>query len=90
MYVMLLLAWAPYLVGGGIALWLGARYVRAVERRNVGGAELAEIKERLLRLEESLGQVSDDVQRVAEGQQFTTRVLADRARPAEPREPSAD
>ena len=76
---MLLISWAPYLSLGAVALYLGGRYVRAVERRNTGRAKLADIQDRLLRLEEAVADVSADVDRVAEGQSFTTRILADRA-----------
>jgi hypothetical protein len=76
---MLLIGWAPYLGLGAVALHLGGRYVRALERRSTGRAELADIQDRLLRLEEAVADVSQDVDRVAEGQSFTTRILAERA-----------
>ena len=85
----MVIGWAPYIGLGGVALYLGGRYARALERRNAGRGELVEIQDRLLRLEESVADVSRDIERVAEGQSFTTRVLADRGRPAEvPREGS--
>jgi hypothetical protein len=76
---MLLLGWAPYLAFGGGVLYLGARYVRAVERRGVSRAEIAGIAERMARLEEAVASVADDVERVEEGQSFATRVLTERA-----------
>jgi len=79
-----LLGWAPYLAFGGGVLYLGARYVRAVERRGVARAEISDIAERLSRLEEAVANVADDVERVEQGQSFATRVLTSRVaeRPA--------
>jgi hypothetical protein len=75
---MLLIGWAPYLAFGGGVLYLGARYVRAVERRGVSREEIASIADRLGRLEEAVANVADDVERVEEGQSFATRVLTER------------
>jgi len=75
---MLLISWAPYIGLGAVALYVGGRYVRAIERRNTGRTELADVQDRLLRLEEAVADVSRDVDRVAEGQSFTTRILAER------------
>jgi hypothetical protein len=79
----LLISWVPYLGLGGLALYLGRRYIRAVENRNADRAELVDIHDRLLRLEEAVADVSADVGRVAEGQSFTTRILASRGQPVE-------
>jgi len=72
------IGWAPYVGLGAIALYLGGRYVRALEQRHTGRADLADIQEQLLRLEEAVSDVSRNVDRVAEGQSFTTRLLAER------------
>ena len=74
----LLVAYAPWLLGLGGAFYLGLRAVRAFERRATSRRELDAITERTLRLEESLGEMSERRARVAEGQEFTTRLLADR------------
>ena len=74
----LALAYTPWLlmiVGG---FYLGLRLVRAFERRAGARAEIAQLEERQLRLEESLAAVSERLERVADGQEFTTRLLADR------------
>jgi hypothetical protein len=74
----LALAYTPWLlmiVGG---FYLGLRLVRAVERRAGARAAIAQLEERQLRLEESLAAVSERLERVADGQEFTTRLLADR------------
>ena len=52
-----------------------------------GGAsekELAELRERMLRLEQSLETLSADMERVSEGHRFLTALLEDRARPQLP------
>lgn len=67
-------------------LYLGWRFVRAQERRTVaiaGGAEgstgeIAELRERVLRLEERLDDIDTQVGQLAEGQQFTNRLLTER------------
>lgn len=63
---------------GGL-LYLGLRWVRAVERRNGGRAELEALTERVVQLEEELGRTTGDVERLREEQRFTTRLLAERS-----------
>ena len=63
---------------GGL-LYLGLRWVRAVERRNGGRAELHALTERVAQLEEELGRTTGDVERLREEQRFTTRLLAERS-----------
>ncbi len=74
----LALAYTPWiltLLGG---FYLGLRLVRAFERRAGARAEMAQLEERQLRLEESLTAMSERLERIADGQEFTTRLLADR------------
>jgi hypothetical protein len=51
-------------------------------RRNAGQSdkELAEMRERVQRLEQSLETMSADMERVSEGQRFLTALLEDRAK----------
>ena len=51
-------------------------------RRNSGTSEkeLAELRERMLRLEQSLETMNADMERVSEGQRFLTALLEDRAK----------
>jgi hypothetical protein len=51
--------------------------------------ELAEMRERLLRLEQSLETMSADMERVTEGQRFLTALLEDRARGSNTLKPPA-
>jgi hypothetical protein len=57
--------------------------IRMMTTSKHGGAsekELAELRERTLRLEQSLETMSADMERVTEGQRFLTALLEDRAR----------
>jgi hypothetical protein len=84
MFLLVLLAWIPFLAAGGAIFHLALRFVRAAERRSATTAELAEVRERLLRVEEAMADMSTDIRRIAEGQQFTARVLEARHRESAP------
>lgn len=74
----LAVAYAPWilmLVGG---FYLGLRLVRAFERRAGARSEIAQLEERTLRLEENLSAMSERLDRVVDGQEFTSRLLAER------------
>ena len=75
---MFVLAYAPWLLAISGAFYLGLRGVRALERRSQARAEMASLEERLLRLEESMATMTDRLERLAEGQEFTSRLLARR------------
>lgn len=75
---MLLLAYAPWILGLGGGLYLGWRAVRALERRASSRKELDEANERILRLEESIAGLTDQMSKLADGQEFTTRLLSER------------
>lgn len=62
---------------GGLTL-LVYRFVRAQEVAGPGSAELEALNGRLARLEEQFGGLADSVERVVEGQRFTTTLLAER------------
>lgn len=73
-----LLFWLVPLLLGGAVLYLGLRFVRAFERRGTYRGELAALQERVARLEEDLGRATSDVERLAEAQRFTQRLLSER------------
>lgn len=75
---MLLIAYAPWLLGLCGAFYLGLRAVRALERRAGSRREVEEAQERLLRLEESVAGLTDQMTKLADGQEFTTRLLSER------------
>ena len=56
--------------------------IATVVRRGSGQSEseLRELRERLLRLEQSMESMTSDMERVAESQRFMTALLEDRAR----------
>jgi cell division protein FtsB len=77
------------LVALGVAFWgtvLGGgfyfvrRYVRAVERRAGQEESLAALQARVATLEELIEGMRAEVDRLESGQEFTTRLLADRAK----------
>ncbi|MBW7932763.1 MAG: hypothetical protein H3C62_03955 [Gemmatimonadaceae bacterium] len=74
----LALAYVPWLLMLGGGLYLGLRLVRAFERRAGAQAEMAQLEARMLRLEENLANVGERLDRLADGQEFTTRLLAER------------
>ncbi len=58
---------------------------KAIERRGVRPTkELTEMAERLARIEHSVESIAIEVERVSEGQRFTTRILSERTRDALP------
>ena len=80
-YLMLALASAWPALGAaalGTGAYFARRYVRAVERRGADGAELAELRRRLAELEEAAEGTRRDVERLEAGQDFTSRLLAER------------
>lgn len=76
---MMVIGWAPWLLLGGSGVYLGLRYVRALEGRNASRTEFAQLRERVLLLEDSLSSVAVDLEKVVEGQQFTSQLLAERS-----------
>jgi len=63
---------------------------RRLDRRDTPPAPaLAKIEERLGRLEAGVDSIAVEVERISEGQRFTTKLLADRASEAAPSRPPA-
>lgn len=73
-----LLACAPWIFGLSGVFYLGLRAVRALERRATGRTEMAGLEERTLRLEESVSSLSDQLQQLSDGQEFTAKLLGER------------
>ena len=80
MLLMFLIGWLPWLLLGGAGLWLGFRAVRALERRGTASPELAALRERVQLLEDTVAEQGDAIRRVTDGQEFTQRLLLERAR----------
>ena len=71
--------YAAFWVGLPVTVILYARrLLRAIERRSIGEAQLAELTERLQRLETLVESVADDTERLNEDQRFTRQLLTDR------------
>jgi len=64
------------LLGGGF--YLAVRFLRAFERRNSGGAEIADVHSRMERLEDTLESMNKRIETIGQAQEFTTRLLTDR------------
>jgi hypothetical protein len=81
------LAWFPWLLlsGGvlflGSALLLGFRTVRALERRGAKDAEIAALEERVQLLEDAVAAHAEEMRLLADGVQFTERLLTQRGPP---------
>ena len=69
-----------------VALALGVPFVRGIVRRWEREAEVpkvpADVSGRLERIEQAIDAVAVEVERISEGQRFTTKLLADRIEPA--------
>lgn len=76
---MILIGWGPWLALGGSALYLGLRYVRALERRNVDRTEIEDLRQRVLALEDGMSGVEGDLKRVIDQQELTTHLLGERS-----------
>lgn len=63
----------------GTTVYFARRYVRAVEHRSRSGATLDALSERLLRVEEALETTRAEMARIEEGNEFTQRLLSERA-----------
>ena len=77
----------PALVITILGLPLVRVLARRLDRRDVASAPaLAKIEERLSRLETGVDSIAVEIERISEGQRFTTRLLAERtgARPSDP------
>jgi hypothetical protein len=72
---MMILGWLPWLLLGGAALWLGARLVRAIERRGSDRAELTALSARVQALESSTAAQEGELQQLRDGLRYTERLL---------------
>ena len=70
----------PAIVITVLGLPLVRVFARRLDRRDpVGPANLSRIEERLGRLEAGVDAIAVEVERISEGQRFTTRLLAERS-----------
>lgn len=57
---------------------LARAWARRIDRRAVSPAVPSEVTQRLERMEHALDAMSIEIERISEGQRFTTRLLSDR------------
>lgn len=75
----------PALVITILGLPLVRVFARRLDRRDVAsGPALAKIEERLSRLETGVDSIAVEIERISEGQRFTTKLLAERTGSAPP------
>lgn len=67
-----------------VALALGVPLIRSMTKRWERQGELPKIPqdvaERLIRMEQAIDSIAVEVERISEGQRFTTKLLSDRSR----------
>jgi len=66
-----------FLIVGSVG-YFGYRKVRTAEHRQGADSELIELRERVERLEDAFSNLTGEVQRVADAEQFTSRLLRER------------
>ncbi|MEP6620680.1 MAG: hypothetical protein ABJE47_15250 [bacterium] len=62
-----------------IGLPIARAYARRLEHKPMGTAVSPEVAARLERMEQSIDSIALEVERISEGQRFTTKLLAERA-----------
>ena len=77
-FVVLVLGKLIWVVLLGTGAYLGFRYVRAQERRS-NAAELEDLRTQVRQLQQTVDGLRGDLGRVQEGQDFTARLLSERA-----------
>ena len=80
-----ILAMTAILTGGGIAVTLIVSVLRFLSSKrdssSLGSGQLTQLDDRLARMEQAIDSMAIEVERISEGQRFTSRLLAER--PAE-------
>ena len=76
------------IIGGTIAISMVAmavaRMVSARRRRDLPESSMVRLEQRLERMEQAIDAIAVEVERIAEGQRFTSKLLASRADVARP------
>ena len=85
---LMVIAIVKTLVPGIVILGLGVPIVRLMSRRLERGdaspASLAGIEQRLARIESAIDTMAVEVERISEGQRFTTKLLSERTERSNP------
>jgi hypothetical protein len=75
-----LFAFASLAVGARIVLPLVRAYAKRLESRADAPRIPDEVKSRLERMEQAIDSIAVEVERISEGQRFTTKLLSDKTR----------
>ena len=75
-----LFAFASLAVGARLLLPLVRAYAKRVESRADAGRVPDEVKSRLESMEQAIDSIAVEVERISEGQRFTTRLLTEKTR----------
>ena len=73
-------AFAALLVGAKIVLPIVRAWAKRVEHRGDPPRLPAEVTSRLERMEQAIDSIAVEVERISEGQRFTTKLLSDKTR----------
>ena len=76
------------LIVGFVGAWIGARFGARRALRDVQRAALGEGSSHLTRIEQSIDAIALEVERISEGQRYTTRLLSEQRDPARQTLPS--
>jgi hypothetical protein len=66
-----------------IGIPLARGYARRMDRASQNASVPLELQSRLERMEQALDSIAVEVERISEGQRFTTKLLAERSKPAD-------
>jgi len=81
-----------FIVGGATVIFtpLARAYARRMEREGAAGNHMApDVTARLERMEHAIDSIAIEVERISEGQRFTTKLLAERTGGSPPATPSS-
>jgi len=70
-----------------IGMPIARAWARRLESRPREPDQLPEVNARLERMEQAIDSIAVEIERISEGQRFTTRLLADRSKPDQPTVP---
>jgi hypothetical protein len=71
-----------------IGLPIARAYAKRVDSGPRDDRTLPDVTARLERMEQAIDSIAVEVERIAEGQRFTTKLLSERAKSEQPRQPS--
>ncbi len=72
-------AFASLAVGASIIVPLARAWAKRLEKRG-NGQNPADVTSRLERMEQAIDSIAVEVERISEGQRYTTKLLSDKAR----------